>query len=69
MDRLELSVRLTVAEARLARATRRLAVLRDRASYGMAEHAGYRTALAEYHAAHRELLALRGVAVLVPLAA
>ena len=69
MDRLELRVRLTVAEARLARATQRLTLLRDQASYGVADHGGFRTALAEYHAAQQELLALRGAAVLAPHAA
>ena len=69
MDRLELRVRLTVAEARLARATQLLALLRDRASHGTSDHGSYRTALAEYHAAQRELLALRGAAVLAPRAA
>ena len=69
MDRHNLSVQLAVADARLARATKRLASLRDQAAYGVRDHSGYRAALAEYHAAQRELLALRGAAVLAPRAA
>ena len=65
----ELGVHLVVAEARLARATKRLKYLRDSELYGYQDAVAYRTALYEYHAAQRELLALSGAAVMAPRAA
>jgi hypothetical protein len=69
MDKHDLDVRLVVAEAKLARATKRLKYLRDSALYGYQDDVAYRAALFGYHAAQRELLALRGAAVLAPRAA
>jgi hypothetical protein len=59
MDRHQAEVRRSVAEARLERAERRIKYLRDGALYGYQDDAAYRTAVAEYHAAYRELLAAR----------
>jgi len=59
MDRHQVEIRREVAEARLDRATRRMKYLRDSALYGYQDDRAYRTALAEYHAAYRELLAAR----------
>lgn len=51
MDKHDLDVRLTVAEARLARMTKRLKYLRGSELYGYEDAGAYRQALHEYHAA------------------